>query len=197
MPNHFIVCHPGRFRALVLSVLGAAILAMPGLAPGADGFTSPLIIPAAEFESTGVWSLGTLDRYSDASGYVTSTSDQLTCLMAPVYLPGNSTITAFEAAVWDLIVANPASASTCPHFYPDVEVDLMSTHYDDNIYPQDTHVVTHASVSSELDNGQMHIVTDDSIVDAYVNNVQQVYWVRVYICGQFQGFQGVRIYYEE
>ncbi|RLE27549.1 MAG: hypothetical protein DRJ61_17325 [Acidobacteria bacterium] len=187
------------WRTIVACGIFAAVLLVPAAPVGAgqDGFTSPLIIPAAEFEASGVESLGTLDRFSTTYGYVSVVSDDYTCLMAPVYLPSGSTITKFEAAVNDLVVENPGSPATCPHFYPDVEVELMSTHMDDNIYPQDTHVVTHASVTSTQDNGQTHIVTDTTISEPFVNNLQQVYWVRVYVCGQFEGFQGVRIHYEE
>ncbi len=188
-----------NWRGIVACSFGAAILLAPSIPAGAaeDGFTSPLIIPAAEFEASGVQSLGTLDRFSTTYGYVSVVSDDYTCLMAPVYLPSGSTITKFEAAVNDLVVENPGSSATCPRFYPDVEVDLMSTHMDDNIYPQDTHIVTHGSVTSTQDNGQMHIVTDSTINEPFVNNLQQVYWVRVYVCGLFEGFQGVRIHYEE
>jgi len=188
-----------NWRGIVACSFVAVILLALSIPAGAaeDGFTSPLIIPAAEFEASGVESLGTLDRFSTTYGFVSVVSDAYTCLMAPVYLPSGSTITKFEAAVNDLVVENPGSAATCPRFYPDVEVELMSTHMDDNIYPQDTHVVTHASVTSTQDNGQMHIATDSSITEPFVNNLQQVYWVRVYVCGQFEGFQGVRIHYEE
>lgn len=185
----------GVARCCLVAAVVTVVAALPAAA--FDGFTSPLIIPAADFEASGVWSYGTLDRFDDTYGYVYATADELTCLMAPVYLPAGVTITKFEAAVADLVVANPSSASTCPRFYPDVEVDLMSTHMDDNIYPQDSHVVTHASVTSQVDNGFMHIVSDTSITEPFVNNVQQVYWVRVYVCGQFEGFQGARIHYEE
>jgi hypothetical protein len=128
---------------------------------------------------------------------VYAVSDELTSVMAPVYLPNGATITRFEAAVADLVAYNPDSTSTCPKFYPDVEVTLRSSQYDDNIYPQDTHIIDHAFVASTLNTGQMHIVADTSISTPVVNNIQQFYWVQVYVCGQFQGFQGVRIYYEE
>lgn len=192
--NHGI----GRSEVLARLALVAAAVLLPGLVPAADvGFTSPLVIPAAEFESSGVWNFGTQDRFSNTYGYVSSHDDELTCLMAPVILPNGVTITEFEAAVSDLIVGDPGSASTCAHFYPDVQVSLMSTHYDDVIYPQDTHVITHASVTSTLDNGQTHVVSDISISEPYVNNIFQSYWVRVYLCGDFEGFQAVRIHYEE
>ncbi len=178
--------------------LMALALASAGPAEaGEDGFTSPLIIPAAEFEATGVWTYGTLDRFSATYGFISAVSDQLTALVAPVYLPMGATITKFDAAVSDLVSYNPSSPSTCPHFYPDVEVDLMSNQMDDNLYPQDSHPVTHASVSSQINTGQLHIVSDSTIVEPFVNNLQQVYWVRVYVCGQFEGFQGVRIHYTE
>ncbi len=174
----------------------ALALAVPVVHAG-DGTMSPLIISAAEFESSAVDSSGTLDRFSETYGFYTATPDDLTCLMAPVYLPNGATITRFEAATADFVVYDPNSSSTCPHFYPDVEVELFSNQLDDNIYPQDTHVIVHASVTSTQDNGQTHISTDTSIDTPWVNNIQQIYWVRVYLCGQFETFQGVRIFYEE
>ncbi len=186
-------------RILLMACMFAVALSF-GPASGAwaqDGFTSPLIIPAAEFESSGVGSFGTLDRFSNTHGYVYAVSDELACVMAPVYLPNGATITRFEAAMSDLVSYNPGSTSTCPRFYPDVEVDLISNQMDDNLYPQDTSVITHASVASNLNTGQTHIVSDTSIATPNVNNLQQIYWVRVYVCGLFQGFQGVRIHYEE
>ena len=189
---------PGSRRRLVVGVLVAVLaITVPFVARAADGFTSPLIIPAADFESTAVWNMGHRDQFSDAYGFVTSDDDDLCSLMAPVYLPHGATITRFEAAMTDLIAENPSSTYTCPRFYPDVEVDLMSNHLDDNIYPQDTHVVTHASLTSTLDTGQLHIAATTAITEPYVNNLQQMYWVRVYVCGVWQGFQGVRIHYEE
>jgi hypothetical protein len=184
-------------RAIGILVVALAMSLAPSAQAGEDGFTSPLIIPAADFESSAVWSTGTLDRFIREYGFWSSVSDELTCLMAPVYLPWGATITRFEAATWDLVIYDPGSSFACQRFYPDVEVDLMSTHMDDNIYPQDTHVITHASVSSTLNTGHIHISTDSSIASPVVNNVQQVYWVRVYVCGQWQGFQGVRIHYTE
>lgn len=179
-------------------VLAALGLLSPGtVQAGEDGFTSPLIIPAAEFESSAVWTYGTLDRFSDTYGYYYAASDELTSIMAPVYLPWGATITKLEASMFDLVSYNPGSTATCPHFYPDVEVELISNHYDDNAYPQDTHTITHAQVSSTINTGQLHIASDTSIVEPYVNNLQQIFWVRVYVCGQFQGFQGVRIHYTE
>jgi hypothetical protein len=68
---------------------------------------------------------------------------------------------------------------------------------DDNIGPQDTLLVTHASVTSTLNTGQIHIAADSTIDTPFVNNIQQLYWIRAYVCGQFQAFQGVRIFYEE
>jgi hypothetical protein len=188
----------GRRAAVACLIAAALLLCLPekGWAQG-DGFTTPLIIPAAEFETSGVHTYGTLDRFSNSHGYLYAVSDELTCVMAPVYLPNGAKITRFEAAVADLVVENPGSTSTCPRFYPNVEVDLISNHMDDNLGPQDTNTVTHASVSSSQDNGQMHIVADTTINTPFVNNLQQIYWVRVYVCGQFQGFQGVRIHYEE
>lgn len=189
----------GGRNSLVIGVFAAAlILGLPGMtcAQG-GGFTSPLIIPAAAFESSAVDSLGTLDRFSDSYGFITSMPDQVNCVMAPVYLPAGVQITKFEAAVADLVSYNPASTASCPRFYPDVEIDLISNHMDDNIGAQDTNVVTHASVTSTLNNGQTHIVADTTIATPFVNNLQQIYWVRVYVCGQFQTFQGVRIHYEE
>lgn len=188
----------GGCRVAHWLAVAAVLLGTPAVAQAQGGsFTSPLIIPAAEFEASGLWSLGTLDRFSSAHGYVHAEADEFTSLMAPVYLPQGVTITRFEAAVADLVSYNPSSTSTCPRFYPDVEVDLLSTHMDDNIYAQDTHVINHAGVTSTLNTGQMHIVADATINTPIVNNLQQIYWVRVYVCGLFQGFQGVRIYYEE
>jgi hypothetical protein len=189
----------GARRGLTAWVVAAvALLGATGDALAQGGsFTSPLIIPAAEFEASGVQTYGTLDRFSNSYGYVYAVSDELACVMAPVYLPNGVTITRFEAAVADLVAYNPGSASTCPRFYPDVEVDLLSTHMDDNIYAQDTHIITHASVASTQNDGQMHIAADSTIATPIVNNLQQLYWVRVDVCGLFQGFQGVRIFYEE
>lgn len=186
----------GGTAGLVVCALAALVFVAPGGAEAQDGFTSPLIIPAAEFEASGVQSFGTRDRFSESYGFINSAVNDYTCVMAPVYLPNGATITRFEAAVADLVSYNP-SGSGCPRWYPDVEVDLMSTHMDDNLGPQDTNIVTHASVTSTLNTGQTHIVADTTIDTPYVNNLQQVYWVRVYVCGQFETFQGVRIHYRE
>jgi hypothetical protein len=188
MSNQTRIGEGGGRRVAHWLVVAALVLGAPAGALAQGGsFVSPLIIPAAEFESSAVDSYGTLDRFSNTSGYFYATSDDLTCVMAPVYLPNGVTITRFEAAMADLVSYNPSSTSTCPKFYPDVEVDLMSNQMDDNLYAQDTHVIT----------GQMHIVSDTTINTPVVNNLQQIYWVRVYVCGSFQAFQGVRIFYEE
>ena len=197
MSIHAVCRGPLRSGLVTLGLVVAIVCVGGSVSWAADGYTSPLIISAAEFEATGVWSLGTLDRFSDSYGYVYALSDEKTCLMAPVYLPAGATITKFEAAVSDLVIHDPTSSSASVHFYPDVEVDLMSTQMDDNIYPQDSHVVIHASVTSTLDNGMTHIVSDSTITEPYVNNLQQIYWVRVDVCGLFEGFQGVRIHYQE
>lgn len=190
----------GARRGLAVWVVAAvALLGATGdaLAQG-GGFTSPLIIPAAEFEHSGLDADTRSDRFSEAYGFVTTvTTTFQTTVMAPVYLPNGVTITRFEAAVADLIVENPSSASTCPRFYPDVEVYLMSTYYDDNVYPQDTQIVTHASVTSQLDTGQTHIVADTSIATPVVDNLNRMYWVKVSFCSQIETFQAVRIHYEE
>ena len=39
--------------------------------------------------------------------------------------------------------------------------------------PQDTNVITHASVNSTLNTGQTHIVADTTINTPFVNNLQQ------------------------
>ncbi len=186
-----------RSSLAAFALAAITVFAFTGNVAAQDGFTSPLIIPAAEFESSGFDSWGTLDRFSSSHGYVYAVSDSLTCVMAPVYLPNGVTITRFEAAVADLVSYDPGSTSTCPRFYSDVEVHLMSNHMDDNLYTQDTHAITHASVKSTQNDGFTHIVADTTITSPTVNNLQQLYWVRVYVCGLFQGFQGVRIHYEE
>lgn len=185
------------FLGVAVWLVACLVLGSSAVFAGEDGFTSPLIIPAAEFEASGVEAFGTLDRFSTTYGFVTGSIDDYTCLMAPVYLPDGATITRFEAATSDLVVQNPGSSATCPRFYYDVEVDLMSTYMDDNVHPQDSQVVTHAAVTSSQDNGQMHVSADTSITEPVVNNLTRLYWVRVYVCGQFQAFQGVRIHYEE
>jgi hypothetical protein len=177
-------------------ILAALLLVAPRGSEAQDGFTSPLIIPAAAFEASGVQSLGTRDRFSETYGYIYSGTSDYTCVMAPVYLPNGAQITRFEAAVADLVSYNP-SGTGCSRWYPDVEVELMSTHMDDNIGAQDTNIVTHASVTSTLNTGQKHVVADTTIDTPWVNNLQQVYWVRVYVCSQFQNFYGVRIHYKE
>jgi hypothetical protein len=179
-------------------VFAAMLVAGPATVwAGEDGFTSPLIIAAAEFEASGVQTMGTLDRFSTTYGFVTGSVDDRTCVMAPVYLPNGVTITRFEAATADLVAQNPGSSATCPRFYYDVEVDLLSNYMDDNLYPQDTQVTTHASVTSTLNTGQMHVSADVTIVDPVVDNLQRLYWVRVSLCGPFHAFQGVRVHYEE
>lgn len=197
MPNQHRSENGSRRAITTWTIAVVLLMCLPGSVGAGDGFTSPLIIPAAEFEASGVWDYGTLDRFSDSHGYIYAVSDELTCVMAPVYLPNGAEITRFEAAVSDLVAYNPDSSSTCPRFYDDVEVELISNHMDDNIGAQDTQVVIHASVSSNQNNGQTHVVADTSIDTPFVNNLQQIYWVRVYVCGLFQGFQGVRIHYEE
>jgi hypothetical protein len=52
-------------------------------------------------------------------------------------------------------------------------------------------------VYSIVNTGQTHVVWDTTIDTPVINNLQQIYWVRVYVCGQFQAFQGVRIFYKE
>lgn len=189
----------GRWcRLAAFTVVAALWIGFSGTAwAQGDGFTSPLIIPAAEFESSAVDSWGTLDRFSNTYGHFYATSDDLTCLMAPVYLPNGATITRFEGAFADLVNYNPDSTSTCPKFYPNVEVELVSNQYQENLYAQDTHTITHAYVTSIINTGQIHVTADSTIDTPYVNNLQQIYWVRVYVCGSFQNFQGVRIFYEE
>jgi len=185
----------GGTAGLVVCALAALVFVAPGAAEAQDGFTSPLIIPAAEFENTGLWSMGTLDRFSDSYGFVYAESGELTSLMAPVYLPNGVTITRFEAAMADLVSYNPSSSSACAKFYYDVEVELYSTRYGSD--PQDSFFIEHASVTSQLNTGQTHIVADTSIDTPLVNNLLQMFWVRVYLCGQFETFQGVRIHYRE
>jgi len=187
----------GGAHGLVGCAVAALLLVAPGWAEAQDGFTSPLIIPAAEFEHTGVDDLTRSDRFSESYGFVSTVSTTTqTTVMAPVYLPNGATITRFEAAVADLVSYNP-DGSGCPRWYPDVVVDLKSNHYDEVPYPQDSNVVTHASVTSQIDTGFTHITASTSINTPVIDNLNQIYWISVSFCSQFQTFQGVRIHYEE
>ena len=167
---------------------GAVFLAVALLALGAgpvaagDGWTSPLVIPAADFENSGVYP--SEDNFYDSDGYFTGRSRDL-YMVAPVLLPEGVTITRFEAAMTDI--------GGCGS-NPDVQVDLVSNEYDDILNPPDTNVIVHATVFSD-DNLTMEVFSDTTISSPVVQNLWRFYWVRVYSCGLFQSLQAVRIHY--
>ena len=64
-----------------------------------ETYTSPLVIPAADFADDG----GNPDSsfFSFGSGYIIGNSQNYGCVMAPAYLPNNVTVTDMFATVYD------------------------------------------------------------------------------------------------
>lgn len=143
-------------------------------------WSSPLIIPAADFENSGVFP--TSDNFTAADGYTTGVGTNITTMMAGVYLPFFATITRVEVVLWDF-----GACGGLDH----IEADLVS-------FSLSTvnSTTTHASVAGD-GNVNFEIFADDSITDPIVDNLDRGYFIQVRLCGAFQGFQGVRIYYTE
>jgi hypothetical protein len=164
-----IVCCP-----LLLVVMAVAVPV------GAqESWQSPLLIPAAEFENTGVYPEE--DNFFDTDGYFNGRNNQVLTMIAPVQLPNFVTITRFEAAMVDI--------GDCPALN-DVEVELRRVDYGSGSESLMASVISN-------DNMNMEIFADTTIVNPSVNNLSHAYFVVVYMCGQFQGFQGVRIHFLE
>lgn len=164
---------------MICCALSLVILAVSVPAAAQGGWQSPLLIPAAEFENNGV--LPVEDKFFDSDGYFSGRQNAVLNMMAPVQLPNSATITRFEAAMVDI--------GDCPSV-PDVEVELRRVNFSTGA----TNVL--ATVISN-DNTDMEIFGDTSIAYSTVNNLSHAYFVVVYMCGQFQGMQGVRIHYVE
>ena len=77
----------------------------------------------------------------------------------------------------------------CPSV-PDVEVELRSVSFSTGAS------TLHASVISN-DNMTMEVFADSSIADPVVNTLDRAYFVVVYMCGQFQAMQAVRVHFLE
>jgi hypothetical protein len=168
-----------RGGATLWFALSLVIMAIAAPAGAQEGWQSPLLIPAAEFENSGIFPFE--DNFYDSDGYVSGSTNTNLTMVAPVHLPNFATITRFEAAMVDI--------GDCPAV-PDVQVQLRRVNYgtgDDSLL---------AMVNSN-DNMNMEIFADTSIADATVNNLSHGYFAVVYMCGAFQGFQGVRIHYSE
>jgi hypothetical protein len=62
-------------------------------------YSSPLVIPAADFTSDGTFPSGY--RFDATLGYLRGTGVLGTCLMSPVYLPHGATVQEVNASVYD------------------------------------------------------------------------------------------------
>lgn len=165
-----------RARGCALFLVLLALIATGG---AQAGWQSPLIVPAAEFENTGVFPVE--DKFYDVDGYFTGRDNLVLTMVAPVQLPNNATITRFEAAVIDLGDCQSVN---------DVLVQLRSVNYG-------TGVETVLAAVYSADNINMEIFADTTIASPTVNNLSHAYFAVVYMCGPFQAFQGVRIHYTE
>ncbi len=166
-------------RGLIAVIACLTALLLAPAAWSAD-WSSPLIIPAADFENSGVFP--TSDHFVSVDGYTTGVGTNITTMMAGVYLPWFSTITRVEVALWDL-----GACGGLDHIEADLKSFSLSTV---------NSTTTHASVAGD-GNVNLEIFTDDSITDPIVDNLNSGYFIQVRMCGEFQGFQGVRIYYTE
>lgn len=102
-------CHHSRTRQPVVFVAWAAIVAVflvcsANLGAAADGvaargYTSPLMIPAADFSDNGFTGAGY--EFWPAMGFVRALGFH--ALKAPVYLPDGATITSVNAVLYDNI----------------------------------------------------------------------------------------------
>jgi len=168
----------GSSRALCCA-LSLVLLALAAPTGAQESWQSPLLIPAAEFENSGVYPVE--DKFYDVDGYFSGRENRVLTMVAPVQLPMYATITRFEAAVVDI--------GDCPSVH-DVQVELRSVNYGTGVE------TVHSTVFS-ADNGNMEIFADTTIASPTVNNLSHAYFAVVYMCGPFQAFQGVRVHYTE
>jgi hypothetical protein len=103
-----------------------------GLAPASSGnYSSPLVIPAADFSSTGANPGNTFfffgNELNPNGGYVRGTASGEGCLKAPAYLPGGALVDEFYAYVYDNVITYTVSVGLNRVYLPTGAYDLMAS----------------------------------------------------------------------
>lgn len=166
-------------KSLVIITLGAAIAtaALPTLA--LDGYTSPMVVPAAAFHNDGVDPDGFFFR---PDGYLEGEGSPV-MMYAAVYLPNFATV--------DSITLNAVDGSDSCTAQASVQAILnrasMTT---ETIYQMARASTTGASST-------MQSPTTSSIGVATIDNLYYRYYLRVQFCSTTHRFYSVEIHYSE
>ncbi len=161
-----------------MAVLASLAFAVPA---STGGHQSPLVIPAAAFQEVGA---EPDVFYFHNNGYLEGEGETI-AMTAAAYLPGGATVRRLTLYGYD----NTDSCDS-PNA-PTVYVWLMRR----NIYTGDVEHMASAWTTGASSFPQHH--DDTSIVEAWIDNLNYIYYVRLQICSYSHRLYSVAIDYTE